>query len=165
MERSSSSFSAYHSRGFVQGDSLEVHPRRPETSMSKILLAGNDLSLLATRAAVLSRLGGYVKWASPDKAESALTEEQFDVLVLCHTLLPSDRNRLFSRARAMCPEIRVMQLLVTPYEDVKIEDTRHISTSICEPRHLLQEVAGLLDEKSNRHLQFPENIPRSSVSH
>ena len=55
--------------------------------MLRILLAGSDSRLLATRAAVLSKTGAAVVSRNPIEALKILDrDETFDLVVLCHTL-------------------------------------------------------------------------------
>lgn len=131
--------------------------------MSKILLAGNDLRLLATRAAVLSRLGCSVQWGSSHAAQFELEHEAFEVLVLCHSLTVSQRAMLISHAKLRSPETLVLQLLVSPYDQAPIERVSDIRTSICEPHHLLQQMRALLEESRYRHPQIPVNAPHPVI--
>jgi len=65
-----------------------------------ILCVGKDLDLLETRARLLERLGAEVKCATgvSDTLES-VAREDFDLIVLCHSLKPSG-------AAAICDAVR-----------------------------------------------------------
>jgi CheY-like chemotaxis protein len=83
--------------------------------MLKILLAGSDLHLLETRAAVLSKTGAVVAWCSADDAHEFLDREKFDLLVLCHSLSQSEIETLKDRVHREFPEMKI--LLVASYFD------------------------------------------------
>ncbi|MEG9436153.1 hypothetical protein JAO29_08245 [Edaphobacter sp. HDX4] len=117
--------------------------------MPKILLAGQDMHLLATRAAVLQRLGCQVQWGSSARIESVLREEQVDIVVLCHTLSLKERTELNSLAHAGWSTTRVLQLVSIFWEEGHeiLDGTR---VSICEPHQLIREVQELLRESTRR---------------
>ena len=69
-------------------------------SLPTILCLGEDPNLLGTRAMLLERLGAEVKQAtSIAQALDQVARENFDLIVLCHSLNQSD-------AVALCDAIR-----------------------------------------------------------
>jgi len=58
--------------------------------MLRILLAGSDSRLLATRAAVLLKTGAVVVYRDTMGTLNILDREAFDLVVLCHTLPEED---------------------------------------------------------------------------
>jgi hypothetical protein len=131
--------------------------------MSKILLAGQDTHLLATRAAVLARLGCEVRWGSSAMIESVLREEQVDIVVLCHTLSLKEREELNSLAHAGWSTTRVVQLVSIFWEEGnEIPDGARMST--CTPQQLIREVQELLRE-STKHKSKPGPVSICSPEH
>ena len=54
--------------------------------MARIVLIGEDSSLLATRDEILKRAGATIACSSGNQAKAVLEEEIFDIVVLCHSL-------------------------------------------------------------------------------
>src|SRR5258708_38660686 len=74
----------------------------------KILLIGKDFRLLATRAAVLSRTGSNTVCCSPAEMKRELAGEKFDVVVLCHSLLPEEvGDDVVGLARQRWPQAKI----------------------------------------------------------
>lgn len=113
--------------------------------MSEILLAGQDLRLLATRAAVLSELSSSIKWGTFRMIEPLLREEPVRLLVLCHTLPINERQELVAIAREKSPQIEVLQL-VSSIELREIELLPGVKTAACDPPNLAKQVEKLLGE-------------------
>lgn len=118
--------------------------------MSRVLLVGEDLHLLETRAAVLARLDSALRWGSSRMAESVLVEDRVDVLVLCHTLPASEREKLISLACRRRPPTLVLQLFFDLYESQTIAESFNVRTGICEPNHLVRQVQTLLEESAKQ---------------
>jgi DNA-binding response OmpR family regulator len=117
--------------------------------MYRILLAGDDLRLLETRAAVLGKTGSVVRWGSSVEAEFFLREEQFDMLILCHTLSAEQRERLMAFARKRWPKIYILQLVSTTFEEQSADGQNDIKLSSCEPHHLVCRAEMLLKERNH----------------
>jgi DNA-binding response OmpR family regulator len=128
--------------------------------MYRILLAGDDLRLLETRAAVLEKTGSEVRWASRMEAEFFLRKEPFDMLILCHTLPAEQRNRLMMFARHRWPKIYILQLVSTTFEEQSADGQNDVRTSSCEPHHLVCRTERLLKEMNHNVTQ-----PLLSIQH
>ena len=113
--------------------------------MLKILLAGSDLPLLQTRAAVLSKTGAAVSWCTADEAHDFLDKEKFDLLVLCHSLSQSEMGTLMDSVHREFPAMKI--LLVTSYFDGNVirPNGQGIVTIRPEPARLVTQVKDLLE--------------------
>lgn len=80
--------------------------------MLRILLAGNDSRLLATRAAVLARTGAIVAYGDARETLDALDREEFDLVVFCHSLLESDVLTIADKAREKIPNAKTLMVAV-----------------------------------------------------
>ena len=115
--------------------------------MHSILAVGLDAGLLSTRVAVLNRTGADVTPAIPDAAVEILRVIPFDVVVLCHTLSPTDSRRI-ALAAHQSADIYVLQLVSnatsrSSYEDVPVD-------GLCEsdPGRLVERVMELLNTEA-----------------
>jgi DNA-binding response OmpR family regulator len=133
--------------------------------MSRILLAGEDLHLLETRAAVLARTGASVLWGTSQKAELLLTSECFDLLVLCHTLSDRQREKITALANRRWPMTTVLQLVTSVCEEQTVDKSHGIRTSVCEPRRLIHRTEAILMERAKGQYANPSSqLIQSSAS-
>jgi flavorubredoxin len=116
--------------------------------MFRILLAGSDSRLLATRAAVLLKTGAAVVYRDTMGTLGILDREVFDLVVLCHTLAEEDVAVIVDKVRQKIPGAKI--LMVTSafdgygmYANSKID-----ATSIPEPGHLVALAKELLQVAS-----------------
>jgi flavorubredoxin len=116
--------------------------------MFRILLAGSDSRLLATRAAVLLKTGAAVVYRDPMGTLGILDREVFDLVVLCHTLAEEDVAVIVDKVHQKIPGAKI--LMVTSaldgygmYANSKID-----ATSIPEPGHLVALAKELLQVAS-----------------
>jgi hypothetical protein len=78
--------------------------------MEKILLVGDDFTLLATRVAILAKMGASVVGCDPLELSIHLGNERFDLVILCHTLKLDARRSVIKNARRRWPQVRILQL-------------------------------------------------------
>jgi CheY-like chemotaxis protein len=116
--------------------------------MFRILLAGSDCRLLATRAAVLAKTGADVVYRSTMETINILDREPFDLVVLCHSLQREDVAVIVDKVHQKIPGAKI--LMVTSaldgyelYPNTKID-----ATSIPEPGHLVALAKELLQVSS-----------------
>jgi hypothetical protein len=116
--------------------------------MFRILLAGSDCRLLATRAAVLAKTGGDVVHLNTTETINILDREAFDLVVLCHSLQREDVAVIVDKVHQKIPGAKI--LMVTSaldgyefYPNTKID-----ATSIPEPGHLVALAKELLQVSS-----------------
>ena len=110
--------SAYRQNGLDRGLSLKSESlmrTKPVNHSLKILCVGHDVTLLATRCAVLTSCGYRAAFTSPAHFKARLREIHFDLVVLSLLLSDSEKNRIRT---AIPPSTRVMALdcLVLPGE-------------------------------------------------
>jgi hypothetical protein len=79
--------------------------------MLAILLVGEDLRLLATRAEVLRRVDADVDLGRPEELKPLMSARHYDLLVLCHTLRERDAETVTQLAHQMWPETRILQIV------------------------------------------------------
>lgn len=118
--------------------------------MPEILLVGQDLKLLATRAAVLAELGARIEWGTPRMIEPALGEKPINLLVLCHTLPLRERQELVARAGEKSPGTEILQLVST----IELRDVPllpNVKIGVCDPIKLVRRVEELLGESLRSH--------------
>jgi DNA-binding response OmpR family regulator len=110
------------------------------TSKPLALQIGDDPSLLRTRAGVLRLAGLRVLNLDPhvDWAE-AIRKENFDLVVLCHSLSPSERKSVTTLIRRYKPRVPVF--LVSSSEGCP-EDVTAILP--CQPQSLVADISLLL---------------------
>jgi len=111
--------------------------------MPLILLVGQDLRLLATRAAVLAQLDSTIKWGTPSMIETVPRWEHVDLLLLCHTLPREQREELVSVFREKSPETEILQLVST-IEVQDIDLLPRVKIGICDPASLVRRVEELM---------------------
>jgi CheY-like chemotaxis protein len=107
-------------------------------TMFRILLAGSDSRLLATRAAVLSRTGAAVVYGNPMEALETLDRgETFDLVVLCHTLEDSYVAAIVDKVHQKITGVKILMVASVlegnrPHAVGKID-----ATTMPEPAHLV----------------------------
>jgi hypothetical protein len=79
--------------------------------MGTILAVGQDQGLLATRAAVLRKCDAGVVEARPSEAIKILKAQQFDLVVLCHTLSAEEMTELIGLAHLQASDSQVLEVL------------------------------------------------------
>lgn len=117
--------------------------------MFSILVVGRDDRLLATRAAVLSRMTPHIEQAIPSVALNKLSEHGCDLVVLCHSLTVEESAEIANAAHAKSEKIRVIQVLAlanarTGYEDIPADDF-----SEAEPSALVEKARRLMNGFDN----------------
>jgi hypothetical protein len=135
-----------------------------ESYMSKILLVGEDLRLLETRAEVLGRIGVDTVCCCQRQMMRDLRSEQFDLVVLCHSLATRAANDVAAVARLRWPKAPIA-LLCSPLEQLKEADGRFDVVVRSDPARLVQATVALLDATRPAEylhsgpLQFPPQRP------
>lgn len=116
--------------------------------MLRILLAGSDSRLLATRAAVLLKTGAAVIHRNTRETLNILDREAFDLVVLCHSLPETDVAVIVDKVHQKIPGTKI--LMVTSDLDGygMYANSRVDASSIPEPGHLVARVKELLQATS-----------------
>jgi DNA-binding response OmpR family regulator len=116
--------------------------------MLRILLAGSDSRLLATRAAVLSKTGAAVVFHNAIETLEVLDRDKFDLVVLCHSLTEREVAVIVDKVHQRIPGTKILMVTsdVDRYE--LHEDGKIDATSMPEPAHLIARVKELLQATS-----------------
>ena len=126
--------------------------------MAKIVLAGQDIRLLKTRAEVLKKTGADVLYCSGSAALTVVTAEKPDLLVLCHTLAREEAEAMADKVYACCPDTRVLLVVSGVAADRPYEDAKFDASCLPEPARLIALTTELLRElPSYREREFARN--------
>jgi hypothetical protein len=110
--------------------------------MLAILLIGEDLRLLATRAAVLRRVDADVDLGPPEEFSTRMAARRYDLLVLCHTLREKDAETITLLAQQRWPEVQILQIVRERWMEKPLR--RGIAAlSTPEPRRLVERTREL----------------------
>jgi CheY-like chemotaxis protein len=112
--------------------------------MSRILLAGSDFRLLETRAAVLAKTGAEVIFRNTKETLGILDQDEFDLVILCHSLPERDAAEIVAKVHEKSPGTRI--LMVTSRLDMygMRPDSMVDATSLPEPGQLVALASQLL---------------------
>jgi DNA-binding NtrC family response regulator len=125
--------------------------------MEKILLVGDDVHLLASRAAVLASKKMEVVSCSAREVAAHSEGAKFDLIVLCHSLREDLRSATLKTARQRWPGARMLQILKDPYQMSPVEAGTDAVTST-DPETLIDNVMKLLGGRHNSH-EIPQRRP------
>jgi hypothetical protein len=124
--------------------------------MPKILLAGQDFCLLETRAAVLRKTGAeVVSCGGPAGPQivNVVASQMPELLVLCHSLLHEEAEKIADKVHACCPKTRVLLVVSPLIADRPSRDTKFDATCLPEPKDLIRCVTELLQKLPYRHVR------------
>jgi response regulator RpfG family c-di-GMP phosphodiesterase len=121
--------------------------------MPKIVLAGQDVHLLETRAEVLKKTGSDVVYCVGSEALNIVASEMPDLLVLCHTLAHQEAEAIAERVYSCCPKTRVLLVVSQVVADRPYEDAKFDATSLPEPKRLVACAIELLQRLPYHHLR------------
>ena len=112
--------------------------------MPKIVLAGQDLHLLETRAEVLKKTGADVVYCGVSQAFDLVKRETPDMLVLCHTLAREEAEGIAKRVHACCPKTRFLLVVSQVIADEPNPDGMFDATSLPDPAGLVARATEVL---------------------
>lgn len=123
-----------------------------------ILAVGWDPTVLSSRCSVL-RYAGYIvrSAASIDETIEGLSETDFELVLLCHSIPVQDRDRLIKVIRSAHPQIPIYLVSSAP-SDSEAGLVDGILSS--RPEHLLK---ALRCKNAGRSLQNSNSISRISL--
>jgi DNA-binding response OmpR family regulator len=113
--------------------------------MPKILLAGNDVRLLETRAAVLKKTGAEVVYCTGFHVLDVIVSETPDLVVLCHSLGRGEAEALSDKIHACWPKTRVLLVVSQGFEEKQYQDARFDATILPDPVRLIKRATELLE--------------------
>ena len=112
--------------------------------MHTILLVGTDPSLLSSRSAVLRRTGARTVFASAFEALAVQTEQEAELVVLCHTLPDLTCLAISRSIHERWPSTRVLQMLPLGQDNASGYVTGADAISYSQPECLLKKASELL---------------------
>jgi response regulator RpfG family c-di-GMP phosphodiesterase len=121
--------------------------------MPKILLAGQDVRLLETRAAVLKKTGAEVVYCIGSEAFSIVLSERPDLVVLCHYLAEQDAEAIADKVHVCCPTTRVLLVVSQVVDEKHYQDAKFDGTSLPEPFRLIKRATELLADLPYHHVK------------
>lgn len=121
--------------------------------MSKILLAGNDLRLLGTRAAVLARTSANVTCCDTPDVMKALTAERYNLIVLCHSLTNVQIDEITAIVQQHSPQTKILMMTSNAAQERFYNGVE--ATISSEPGRLILRASELLELPLDRCLIDP----------
>ncbi|HEX3969331.1 MAG TPA: hypothetical protein VHW70_15290 [Edaphobacter sp.] len=112
--------------------------------MAKILLAGHDLRLLETRAAVLKKTGAAVAYYAGPNVLEVVRSQAPDLVVLCHSLGRVEAENLAGNIHACCPRAKILLVVSQGSEEKSASDRWFDAKILPEPLRLIRRAAELL---------------------
>jgi DNA-binding response OmpR family regulator len=125
--------------------------------MPKILLAGEDLRLLGTRAAVLGKTGAEVACCSALEARNILERECFDLVVLCHTLTDIESAELTGIIHRRWPDARILTVVSDVAQERLYRGVEFEATISSDPSRLIHRASELLQGLPNHRIEELRN--------
>jgi hypothetical protein len=114
----------------------------------RILLVGNDRTLLTTRASIVN-----TRWSAentfPKDVLSVLGQKDFNLVILCHSLEPKESESLIRLVKENFPEIRILALEKSrgTASHLEVDAT---AVSVEGPTEMFTQIEALLDEENPR---------------
>jgi len=115
--------------------------------MGRILTVGQDEALLSSRVAILRRCEAEVVAARASEALKILTAQQFDLVVLCHTVTMDDMKELVRSAHRQASDLKVLQILKTAELSRARTSPAADDTTSTDPASLEAKVAQMLSSR------------------
>jgi CheY-like chemotaxis protein len=116
--------------------------------MFRILLAGSDSRLLATRAAVLLKTGAAVVYRDTMGTLGILDREAFDLVVLCHSLPETDVAVIVDKVHQRIPDAKIL-MVSSALDGYRMHtDSKIDAITVPEPGHLVARAKELLQVAS-----------------
>lgn len=121
--------------------------------MSKILLAGNDLRLLSTRAPILAKTKASVVSCNAMEAMTILETEIFDLVVLCHSLTEKQAVEITEVVHRRLPKTRVLMIVSDISQERSDGQLAFDETSSPYPDDLIRRTSELLTAFPNHRIE------------
>lgn len=110
----------------------------------RVLLVSRDLMVLQTRKLMLGAYFDVSAAGRTVEARKLLSEQRFDLIVLCYTLTDDDRQRIFEAVRQNSPEAKLLTLTVTGYPAKRPDKDSYCLPAELGPFLLVKKSAELL---------------------
>ena len=112
--------------------------------MLTILAVGEDVHLLRSRAAILRKTGGTVVCCSAAESFQLIAEQEFGLIVLCHSVHPADAARITDAAHRPGAQTMVLLLVADRLVEREYSGIQFDSRAFVEPACLLRASTELL---------------------
>jgi hypothetical protein len=110
----------------------------------KILLAGRDVRLMSTRAAVLNNTCGSVSYCMGSQVISKVKSERPDLVVLCHSLLEGEAEAIADEIHRSYKTTKVLMALSEVGTAFPLKDEKFDATCLSRPERLIASVNELV---------------------
>jgi hypothetical protein len=117
--------------------------------MQNILLAGQDLRLLSTRAAVLKKTGATVMCCKGSDALRFVESETLDLVVLCHSVDEEEAEFIAEKVRRNPHRPRVLLMISDLNQEKSYRAEKFDGTCLADPADLIAHATELLQESLN----------------
>jgi hypothetical protein len=115
-----------------------------ETTVPKILLVGQDVRLLGTRADVLRKTHAEVDYCLGSQAAGMVKTERPDLVVLCHSLAQGEAESIADEVRKCCKTTKILMVLSESGTELPLQDKKFDAMCLSRPDRLVACANGLL---------------------
>jgi hypothetical protein len=115
-----------------------------ETTVPKILLVGQDVRLLGTRADVLRKTHAAVTYCLPSQAAGRVQNDKPDLVVLCHSLGPGEAEAIADEVCKCCKTTKILMVLSEAGTELPLQDKKFDAMCLSRPDRLVACANGLL---------------------
>jgi PleD family two-component response regulator len=136
---------------------LPIGALRRRSQLLTILAVGEDNGLLKTRAEVLRKTGANVLCSSGTAAFKYITEWEFDLIVLCHSVPQQDAERISEAAHRKGSKTLVLLLVSDRVHEQDYDGIGLDGRSFVEPDCLIRSASELLARQTRRR---PVEMPQ-----
>jgi DNA-binding response OmpR family regulator len=131
--------------------------------LPKVLLVGNDLRLLATRAAIVARTHAGVACCTAAEAPKEVQRQKPDLVVLCHSLTDAQAIETTEAARRYSPQTKILMVVPNVVRERFYRGARFDATCPADPGQLLDCIATLLHAPTGHLSSDPSHIAERSA--
>ena len=127
--------------------------------MSKVLLVGEDETLLQTRAAVVRTAGVESVCCKPEAALSFLSQQSFELVILCHSLSEYTCASLAYVIHEHWPATALLAVSAATNIPQVAKDPPLVTITSAEPELLVLQVLELMHSRRPPQASRPGNPP------
>jgi hypothetical protein len=131
--------------------------------MPKIVLAGQDVHLLETRAEVLKKTGAEIVSCIGSDTLQIVENEMPSLLVLCHSIAHDEAELIAEKVRVCCPKTKVLLVVSQVIAERQHQDAKFDATTLSEPSRLVARATELLQERPIPHDKISQGRPLPAV--
>jgi hypothetical protein len=121
-----------------------IHAEKDMGEQKRILLVSRDLMVLQTRKLML---GAYFEVCAAGRVLEAkihLSQQPFDLIVLCYTLTGDECEKILDAARVRCPDAKILILTISGYPASRLSRDFYLLPAEGGPFILVKKSAELL---------------------